>query len=59
MVGENDQAGNQAVAQQLATMLEQTGYSVEFQVLENAGHSIPDEAVQRTLELFERSVQGN
>ena len=59
MVGENDQAGNQAVAQQLATMLEQKGYSVEFQVLENAGHSIPDEAVQRTLELFERSVHGN
>jgi predicted esterase len=59
MVGENDQAGSQAVAQQLATMLEQKGYSVELRVLEGTGHSISDQAVQRTLELYQLGVQGN
>lgn len=59
MVGENDRAGNQTVAKQLASMLDQSGYSVEFQVLENTGHAISDEAILQTLEHFERSTQGD
>jgi poly(3-hydroxybutyrate) depolymerase len=57
IVGARDQAGNQQVARQLATQLNQTGYSVQLMVLDGMGHAISEEAIQDTLNLYEQVVQ--
>jgi dienelactone hydrolase len=56
IVGERDDPGNVEMAQQLAAMLESSGYSVDFHVLPGVGHRISSGAIEATLELYDRVI---
>lgn len=56
IVGERDDPGNVENASQLAQLLEQGGYSVQLHVLSGEGHTISGEAIDLTLNLFDRTA---
>jgi predicted esterase len=56
IVGDGDDPGNVENAKQLAWLLGQAGYSVELHVLEGEGHTVSEEAIEITLDLYDQTV---
>lgn len=56
IVGDSDNPGSVDNANQLARLLYESGYSVELHVLPGVGHVVSKEAVEITLNLFDRVI---
>jgi phospholipase/carboxylesterase len=56
IVGDDDDPGNVEIANQLARLLDQAGYSAELHVLEGEGHSVSGDAIEITFDLYDHTI---